>query len=142
VLPWVTFRLVGDAVIEPPLVLEATSVAVTVAAVYPLALAVKVVVPVPLELAVTVTVCAVAKLDGVNVSEVGEAVSPVLPLDVMARVTLDVGAEDRASVNVPVVPWVTCRLVGVAVTEGVGGGDVDPPAGVQVTEVGAALVPL
>ena len=57
--PWVTVKLVGVAVIEPPPVLPVTSVAVTVAAVYPLALAVKVVAPVPLELAVTVTVCAV-----------------------------------------------------------------------------------
>jgi hypothetical protein len=142
VLPWVTFRLVGEAVIEPPAVVDATSVAVTVAAVYPLALAVKVVAPVPLELAVTVTVCATSKLDGVNVSEVGEAVSPVLPLEVMDRVTFAVGADDSASVNVPVLPWVTCRLDGVAVTDAAGGGEVDPPAGVQVTEVGAALVPL
>ena len=57
--PWVTFRLAGVATIVPPPVLPVTSVAVTVALVYPLALAVKVVAPVPLELAVTVTVWAV-----------------------------------------------------------------------------------
>ena len=79
-------------------------------------------------------------MDGVNVSEVGEAVSPVLPLAAMAAVTFAEGAEDNASVNVPVLPWVTCRLAGVAVIEP-GGGVVDP-AGVQVTEAGGVLVPL
>ena len=71
----------------------------------------------PLELAVTVTVCAVAKLDGVNVRLVGDSVSPALPLAAMDTVTFAVGACDSASVNVPVLPWVTLRLVGVAVME-------------------------
>ena len=47
-----------------------------------------VVVPVPELLAVTVTVCAVAKLDGVKVSDVGESVSPVFPLAAMDTVRL------------------------------------------------------
>ena len=41
----------------------------------------------------------------------------------------------------PVAPWTTCRLVGVAVMDGVGGGVVEP-AGVQVTLAGGALVPV
>ncbi len=40
----------------------------------------------------------------------------------------------------PVLPWVTFRLAGVAVIEP--GGGVADPAGVQVTEAGAALVPV
>ena len=40
----------------------------------------------------------------------------------------------------PVLPWVTFKLAGVAVMDPAGGGVVDP-VGVQVTEVGAALVP-
>ena len=71
----------------------------------------------------------------------GVSVRPLLPLAAMATVTFAVGAEDRARVNVPVLPWVTCRLVGVAVIELGGGGCVDP-AGVQVTEAGGLLVPL
>ena len=42
------------------------------------ALSVNVVVPVPELFAVTVTFCAVEKFDGVKVSDVGDAVSPVL----------------------------------------------------------------
>ncbi len=56
----------------------------------------------------------------------------------MDTVTFAVGADDSARVNVPVLPWVTLRLAGVAVIEPP---LVVPPAGVQVTEVGAALVP-
>jgi hypothetical protein len=36
---------------------------------------------------------------------------------------------------------VTCRVVGVAVIEPAGGGGVVDPDGVQVTDVGAALLP-
>ena len=39
-----------------------------------------------------------------NVSDAGEAVSPLLPLAAMATVTFAVGAEDSARVNVPVLP--------------------------------------
>jgi hypothetical protein len=84
--------------------LDGTSVAVTVAAVYPLALAVKVVVPVPVALAVTVTVCGVEKFDGVNVRLAGDSVSPVLPLAAMDTVSFAVGACESARVNVPVLP--------------------------------------
>ncbi len=94
----------------------------------------------PVALAVTVTVCAVAKLAGVKVRLAGEAVRPALPLPETVTVTFEAGAWDRARVNVPVLPWVTFRLAGVAVMEPAGGGVVDP-VGVQVTEVGAALVP-
>ena len=73
-----------------------------------------------------------------NVRLVGDSVSPALPLAAMDTVTFDVGADDSARVNVPVLPWVTLKLVGVAVIEPP---LVVPPAGVQVTEVGAALVP-
>jgi hypothetical protein len=131
----------GDTIIVG-VVLAGTSVAEMVAAVYPLALAVNVVTPVPLELAVTVTVCAVEKFDGVNVSEVGDSVSPVLPLAAMVTVSFEVGACDSASENVPVLPWVTFRLVGVALMVPAGGGGVVDPDGVQVTDAGAVLVPL
>jgi L-fucose mutarotase/ribose pyranase (RbsD/FucU family) len=82
-------------------------------------LAVNVVVPVPLELAVTVTVCGVLKLDEVNVRVVGDAVSPVFPLDAIVTVSLDVGAADRATVNVPVLLWATDNVAGVTTIDGV-----------------------
>src|SRR5215470_3131548 len=115
---------------------EDVSVAVTVAAVYPAPLAVNVVVPVLVAFAVTVTVCGVAKLDGVNVRVVGDAVSPVFPLDATVTVSLEAGAVDSARVNVPVCPWATLRLVGVAV---ITPPPVVLPAGVQVRVAGAAL---
>jgi len=74
-----------------------------------------------------VTVCAVANLAGVKVRLAGEAVSPVLPL--AATVTGDVwrwAPATRARVNVPVLPWVTFRLAGVAVMEPAGGGGGGP----------------
>ena len=98
-------------------VFVAVSVAVTAVDVYPEADAVNVVIPVPLELAVTVTVCGVLKLDGVNVRLAGEAVNPVFPLAAMLTVVLLVGACDSARVNVPVLPWATLRVVGVAVID-------------------------
>jgi hypothetical protein len=70
-------------------------------------------------LAVTVTVCGVLKLAEVNVSVVGDAVSPVFPLDAMVTVSLDVGAADSATVNVPVVLWATDNVPGVATIDGV-----------------------
>src|SRR5215831_18403451 len=126
---------VGDTIMLT--VFAGTSVAVTVAEVYPVPLAVNVVVPVPLALAITVTVCAVAKFDGVNVSVAGDAVSPEFPDAAMVTVSLEVGAADSASVNVPVLPWVTDKADGVALIVGV----VVPPAGVHVTLVGATLLP-
>src|ERR1700739_2770540 len=107
----------GVTMIEGVVVLAGTSVAEMVAAVYPVPLAVKVVTPVPVALAVTVTVWAVEKLDGVKVRLVGEAVSPALPLAATETVSFDAGACDSASVNVPVLPWVTCRLAGDAVID-------------------------
>src|SRR6185437_4227057 len=98
-------------------VVTGTSVTETVAEVKPVPLAVNVVVPVPVVLAVTVTVCGVAKFDGVKVSVVGDAVTPVLPVAAMLTVSLADGAADSASVKVPVFPWVTDRLVGVAVID-------------------------
>ena len=81
-------------------------------------------------------------MDGVNVSDVGETLSPVLPeLRATDTVTLADGCCDSPMPTVAVLPWSTCRLVAVVVTAGVGGGVVDP-AGVQVTEAGAALVPV
>jgi hypothetical protein len=80
----------------------AVSVAVNVTEVRPLALAVNVVAPVPELFAVIVTLCAVAKFDGVNVSDVGEAVSPLLPLAAIDTVTFEDGAEDRDIPTVPV----------------------------------------
>jgi hypothetical protein len=94
------------------------SFAVTVAAVYPVPDAVNVVVPVLLALAVTVTVCGVLKLDEVNVSVVGDAVSPVLPDAATVTVSVPVGAADSARVNVPVPLCCTFRLVGVALIVG------------------------
>ena len=85
-------------------VLAGTSVALTVAAVYPLPLALNVVTPVPVALAVTVTVCAVAKFDGVNVSVDGDSVSPLFPDAAIETVSFADGAADRARVNVPVWP--------------------------------------
>jgi hypothetical protein len=103
---------------------------------------VNVVVPL-LELsAVTVTVCGVAKFAGVNVSDVGDAVSPVLPLAAIETVSFADGAEDRASVNVPVLPWATCKPAVLAVIDPPAGGGLVDPAGVQVTEAGAVLVPV
>ena len=79
---------------------------------------------------------------GVNVSDAGAALSPVFPEPrATDTVTLADGCCDSAMPTVAVLPWSTCRLLGVAVTAGVGGGVVDP-AGVQVTEAGGALVPL
>src|SRR5579875_1769958 len=63
----------------------------------------------------------------------------------MVTVTLDEGADDSASPTVAVDPWVTCTLDGVATTDP---GELPPPpplvdpAGVQVTEAGAELVPI
>jgi len=136
VLPWATLRLVGLALIVG--VGTAISVADTIADVYPLPDAVNVVVPVLELLAVMVTVCGVEKLDGVNVSVDGDSVSPVFPLAAIETVSFDDGAVDSARVNVPVLPWATFRLVGVALI--VPGGVVEP-AGVQETLVGATLVP-
>jgi hypothetical protein len=61
--------------------------------------------PVLEESAVIVTLCAVEKFDGVNVSEVGEAVSPVFP-EVLATdtVTFPDGAEDSDIPAEPVRP--------------------------------------
>jgi hypothetical protein len=96
-----------------------TSVAEMVAEVKPLELAVNVVTPVPVALADTVTVCAVLKLDGVNVRLVGDAVRPAFPDEARLTVTFAVGALDSARVKVPVPLWVTFRLVGVAMIDGV-----------------------
>ena len=68
----------------------------------PVALTVNVVAPVPELFAVIVTLCAVAKLDGVKVSDVGEAVSPLLPLAAIDTVTFEDGAEDSDIPTVPV----------------------------------------
>src|SRR5262249_20340857 len=133
--PWVTDRLAGVAVMDG--VVLAVSVAVTVAAGEPVPPAGNVVVPVPVLFAITGTVCAVAKFGGVNVSVAGDAVSPALPDAAMVTVSLEVGAADSASVNVPVLPWVTDKADGVALIVGV----VVPPAGVHVTLVGATLLP-
>jgi hypothetical protein len=96
-----------------------------------------VVVPVLVAFAVSVTVCGVLKFDGVNVRLVGEAVRPEFPLAARLTVSLEVGACDKASVNVPVVPWVTLRLEGVAVIDP---WVVPPPVAVQVI-VGVEFVP-
>ena len=73
-----------------------------------------------------------------NVRLVGDSVSPALPLAARDTVTFEAGADDSARVNVPLPPWVTLRLAGVAV---IVPPLAVPPAGVQVTVVGAALVP-
>jgi hypothetical protein len=62
---------------------------------------------VPELFAVIVTFCAVEKFDGVNVSDVGDAVSPLLPLLVTVTVTFAAGAEDSDTPTVPVEPWTT-----------------------------------
>jgi hypothetical protein len=100
---------------------------------------VNVVVPVPELLAVTVTVCAVPKFDGVKVSDVGESVSPVFPLAAMDTVKLAAGALDRARAKVPVLLWLTVKLDALAVIEPPP--PLLPPLGVQVTDVGATLLP-
>src|SRR5690242_4267864 len=84
-------------------------------------MALNVAVPVPDESAAIVTVCAVAKLLGVNVSVPPEPTdSPVLPeVRLTVTVTLDVGAVDSDTPNVPVLPWVTDSEVGLATTLGV-----------------------
>jgi hypothetical protein len=71
--------------------------------------------------ALIVTLCAVAKFDGVNVSEPPAVTDrPVLP-EVRATdtVTFEDGAEDSDTPTVPVPPWVMVCEVGVTIRLGV-----------------------
>src|ERR1700733_10242255 len=104
---------------EPPPPPEATSVAGNVTEVRPVPLAVNVVAPVPELFAVIVTFCAVAKFDGVNVSDVGDSVSPVFPLAAIDTVTFEDGAEDSDIPTVPVLPCVMFCDAGVTSMLGV-----------------------
>ena len=66
-----------------------------------------VVVPVPELFAVIVRFCVVEKFDGVKVSDVGDSVSPLLPLLATDTATFAEGAEDSDTPTVPVEPWAT-----------------------------------
>jgi hypothetical protein len=136
VLPCVIDRLEGVAVIDG--VVTVVSCTVTVADVYPLPDAVNVVVPVPVVLAVRFTACGVPKFDGVKVRLVGDAVTPEFPDEAIVTVSFEVGAADSDRLKDPVPPWLTDRLVGVAVIDGV----VVPPVAVQLTLEGGVLVPV
>ena len=121
------------------LVQAAASVAVNVTEVRPDALTVNVAAPL-LELsAVIVTLCAVAKFDGVNVSELPAVTDrPVFP-EVLATdtVTFADGAEDSDIPTVPVVPCVMVCEAGVTIRLGVPVVD-----GTSVAVMTAAVYPL
>jgi hypothetical protein len=106
VVPWVMFCVVGltARLTVPPAVV---SVAVKVTDVKPVALTVNVAAPVPEELAAMVTFWAVAKFDGVNVSDPPEDTDrPLFPeVNAVLTVTFAVGAEDSEIPTVPVPPW-------------------------------------
>ncbi len=86
--------------------------------------------------AVSVTVCAVDQLLGVKVSVPPEVTdSPVLPeVRVVVTVTFALGWLDSFTVKLPVLPWFTESVTGVAVTAG-------PDATVMPAGVDSLLAP-
>jgi hypothetical protein len=120
----------------PPPPPEVVSFAVKVTDVRPVALVVNVAAPVPAELAVIVTLCAVAKLDGVNVSDPPPVTErPVFPeVRLVVTVTFPDGALDSERPTVPVDPWVMFCVPGLTMRVGVPPDDVVSVA-VKVTDV-------